>query len=150
MARERLIGVWAGDGWNLREYTWRSPCVKSPLYGENMRAIVARDERGQYHPGLRNSHEHGAEYKTVYRDFASYGDKEKAIDVAKGMLQETLESHSQTRNQLGEDALNTRNTVKPAIESPQGRFDALINRLRIARPKKETSAPVKRGRSIDR
>lgn len=103
MARERLIGVWAGDNWHLRGYAWRSPCVKSPLSEENMRAIVAIDTRGRYHPGLRNSNELGADYKTVYGDFSSYGDKQKAIDVAKLMLQEAVESHTQTRDHLLEE-----------------------------------------------
>jgi hypothetical protein len=102
-----------------------------------MRAIVGMDTRGQYHPGLRNSREHGAEYKTVYRDYASYADKEQAIEVAHEMLQETFESHGQTRTRIAQD-------------SPQGRFDALLGKLRTPAPKKEAPRPSKRPRSIDR
>ena len=150
MAGKRLIGIWAGDKWNLSEYTWRSPCVKSPLSGENMRAIVTRDDKGQYHPGLRNSHEHGAEYKTVYQDFTSYRDKERAIDSAKELLKETLESHEQTRNHLGGDAPNMHIEVTPPKESPQSRFDALLSKLRQSAPKRETPVQRRDGRSIDR
>jgi hypothetical protein len=102
MAKERLVGVWAGGGWNLREYAWRSRCVRSPLTGKNVRAIVARDDKGFYHPGLRNSGEHGSEFKTVYEDFTSYRDRDFAIGEAKQKLIETLDSHKQTQDHLAE------------------------------------------------
>src|ERR1700691_5121508 len=51
MGDRKLIGMWAGDNWKLRGYAWRSPCVRSPMSGQNMRAIVAMDERGKYHQG---------------------------------------------------------------------------------------------------
>jgi hypothetical protein len=38
----------------------------------------------------------------------------------------------------------------PSKDSAQRRFDALLSKLRMMGPKKETPAPMKRGRSIDR
>jgi hypothetical protein len=101
-----------------------------------MRAIVARDERGQYHPGLRNSYEHGPEYKTVYQDFTSYRDKDRAIGEAKTMLKETLENHEQTRHHLAET---------------ESRVSSLLKRASTPTARDEAADPTKtRGRSIDR
>src|SRR5579884_93231 len=102
MTNERLVGMWAGDHWDLREYSWRGKCVKSPLNGNNMRAIVARDTQGWYHPGLRNTGSH-PDAKTVYEDFTRYQHKTQAIGRAEAMLVYELDAHRQTQAHLAQE-----------------------------------------------
>jgi hypothetical protein len=129
MANKRLIGMWAGKDWTLRSYAWRGRCVKSPMSGQNMRAIVAIDDKGKYHPGLRNSEWRGSgrEYKTVYQDFTGYGDKEKAIQEARTMLTDTVESHEQTRSHLAEESRECVWNGK-AVQVPQGELQGIVCR----------------------
>jgi hypothetical protein len=132
MSRERITGVWAGPDWTLRKYAWRSPCVKSPLTGQNVRAVVALDDRGSYHPGLRNadSRDSGKEFRTVYQDFTGYWDRDRAIGEAKKMLSDTMESHAQTRNHLMETP-GSRECVwnGESIRIPQGDLQGIVCRI---------------------
>ena len=68
-----------------------------------MRAVVARDQKGLYHPGVRNSVVDEHDCKTEYQDFSSYKDKGEAIGAAKDMLLHTLDSHEQTRKYIDGD-----------------------------------------------
>jgi hypothetical protein len=144
MTDRRIVGMWAGEDWNLQSYAWRGPCVKSPMSGQNLRAIVAMDDRGKFHPGLRNSEWRGGpEYKTVYQDFTSYSDKNKAIQEAKTMLSDMVQAHEDTHNYLaGQDQ---------EIERTKTRVNSILERA--SRPKETNQKPAPnraRGRSIDR
>jgi len=96
-----------------------------------MRAVVALDDRGSYHPGLRNadSRDLGKEFRTVYQDFTGYRDRGRAIDEAKTMLNDTIESHAQTRNHLMETP-GSRECVwnGESIRVPQGDLQGIVCR----------------------
>jgi len=92
----RRIEVWAGYGsdWTVRSYEWRSPTVKSPFTDRNMRAIVVKDEDGNFRPGLRNGNRYPERgYQTTYHPFATFDKKPAAIDEAKSMLHDALLEH---------------------------------------------------------
>jgi len=80
------------ESWTLRGYAWRGQCLKSPLTGKPMRAVVGMDEQGRYRPGTRMYQADG-EISTVF-DVQPHSGKKEAISKSTEMLRERLIDHA--------------------------------------------------------
>lgn len=160
-------------------YPWRGKPVKSPLTERPIRGLVAIDEFGGFHAGVRTGV--GGKHKGTEMAFLedACSTKEKAIEESRKLVRDELTVDAQcladkTTAKPGErivkvemddgwkveifaperpESISVENKTAPVAtlkESRQSRFDALLSKLRIPSMKSDTSVPEKRSRSIDR
>jgi hypothetical protein len=117
MPKDKLTGNWAGAGWTPHSYAWRGSHVKAPMGGPNIRAVVAQDTKGKFHPGLRNSDPRGSreDSRMVYEDHTSYASLDRAVEVAKTMLTERLDAQQQTQSHI--DASDREQSARAFLEN---------------------------------
>lgn len=115
--RRRKIEVWGGEGWTVKQYAWRGPCIKSPISHANMRGVVAVDESGCFRPGVRNWEWHTPDrvHKTIYEPYAKFRNKQDAIRQAKGMVESTMAKHQDDLETIMEDT-NLRKRMQTAAK----------------------------------
>jgi hypothetical protein len=85
------------ESFTLKEYSWRSGCLKSPLTGETMRGVVGKDEQGRYRPGIRVSD--GKDTTTTF-DVAPAKTKKDAISESRAWLRRELMDHARSAAEL--------------------------------------------------
>ena len=94
----RQIREWPGNAFTLTRYAWKGKGQKSELTGKCIRPIVAVDDKGLYHSGIRNWSENtNAKSKdALYHPMKSHH-KEYAIERAEHMCKVEVERHSELK-----------------------------------------------------
>lgn len=115
----RNVQRWPGDSFELRAYAWRGKGEKSELTGKRIRPIVATDDKGLYHAGIRNWSEsaNAKASDALYHPMKSH-QKEYAIERAEHMCKVEVERHSELKRLRDESRKQQTAAVKYAARQP--------------------------------
>jgi hypothetical protein len=97
----RKMEEWPQRSWELKEYSWRGRGEKSPLTGKQVRPVVAMDEEGRYHSGLRNwsYYANGKATDALYHH-SGCSSRAEAISRARGMCKEWVAAHRELASDM--------------------------------------------------